>query len=101
VSAYTDAVEHNLRGVEHVSVGRCQTCPECGFEEGESGDDEGGFSRSPCDACGTHMSGNRYAAHGLVASVDGMNPTLLCHFDVCADCLAYLVNGTEPEEWDD
>jgi len=70
---------------EFVSVGWCEVCDHCPEDE-----DEGFFSWSPCDVCGSGLGGNRYAGHMLV---DGK----LCHIDVCVDCVMYIANGDLPE----
>jgi hypothetical protein len=114
---YVESVEHYLKGLTFVSPGLCPSCSEClsSFnyrnyrdEEGDGNeirtaeeqfaediengevDDEGGFSSSQCDSCGSTMAGDRYAAHGV-----GTNGKIL-HLDVCADCLVYLANGDIP-----
>jgi hypothetical protein len=100
------AVEAGCEGLEAVSGGLCPTCPECqrdfdmepreffaAYEAGKVAD-EGGFSWHACECCGSHLGGNRYAAHGLDA--DGE----LVHFSICADCLCYLANGDMPENWE-
>lgn len=79
--------------LEFVSVGICPSCLVCqdtwNMPEDElqtawtdcTVNDEGGFSWSPCEGCGSTLGGNRYAAHGRTP--DGT----LIHFDVCGDCL--------------
>ncbi len=111
MSRFTGSIERNLRGVEFFSVGACPGCPDCGLEnrpcrhcdgdgtgETEPSEhdrecaDEGGFSWSPCESCGSTFGGNRYPAHGVI---DGRR----YHFHVCADCLSYHANGDEPDAW--
>ena len=87
VSAYTEAVERELRGVEAVSVGAAKDCGECFACEPEAV-----FSWSSCDGCGSSLGGDRYPGHGLI---DGT----LYHFEFCVDCVQYIANGDEPEEW--
>ena len=58
-------------------------------------EDEGSFSWSQCDACGSSLGGDRYAAHGFLKGTRE-----IIHLDVCVDCLLYLANGDEPEEWE-
>jgi hypothetical protein len=90
MSDFVDAVE---RGLEHVSVGYlpyadCGDCPE---EQNEDVGDEGFFSWQSCDCCGSHLGGDRFAAHGIDSGGNGI------HLDICVDCLVYIANGDEPE----
>ncbi len=91
-----------------ISPGLCSDCPDCqssfGYDDERAFDndiasgavcDEGGFSYQDCDCCGSSLGGDRYAAHGHVTMKDGA--VVLCHFDICEDCLQYLANGTLPE----
>lgn len=87
MSEFTERVEANLKGIEHVSTGYalgCNCCPELD-------EDEGGFSWSSCASCGSTLGGNRYSAHGIVEG------GRLIHLEVCEDCLCFLANGDEPE----
>lgn len=108
MTAYTDAVERGLRGLRAVSTGICSGCETCQRETGmnedelrtawESGTvcDEPFFSWSSCDVCGSSLGGNREPGHGLDDNGD------IVHLDgVCVDCVCYLANGDEPEEWDE
>ncbi len=93
MSRFTEAVERALNGLEHVSVGyvpydKCGECPE---EQDESIGDEGYFSWSACDCCGSGLGGTRYAAHGIDANGD------IVHLNVCQDCVWYITYGEEPE----
>lgn len=129
MSAFTEAVERWLKGLEHVSTGACPGCRECGLEESvpcpecngdgdfecpgcggdgvveiESDDTrlielagEPHFSWSSCDSCGSHLGGDRHPAHGVAKN--GEQETIV-HLDVCTDCLFYIANGDEPEEWE-
>jgi hypothetical protein len=56
--------------------------------------DEGGFSWSSCDSCGSSLGGDRYVAHGVDANKD------IIHMDICVDCLMFFANGDVPEEWE-
>lgn len=130
MSAFTEAVERGLKGLEHVSTGACPGCHECGLETercpkckgfGEvdyapcdycrgDGDvdvspdnqkkidhaEEPHFSWHACDCCGSDLGGDRHPAHGIAKINDRET---LVHLDVCTDCLCYLANGDEPEEW--
>lgn len=120
MSIYTDAVEHNLKGLEAVSTGACPGCAECADEHGfrdteddagnitrtaveafteayEAGEvvDEGGFSWHECGICGSTFGGDRYSWH----AIDAKSKRLYHFTDACVDCLFYLVNGDEPEGW--
>ena len=105
LSEYAQAIKDNLEGLEFISAGLCGTCPNCQRDYGmaprafyttvRNGDvyDEGGFSWQPCEACGSSLGGNRYTAHGFDQEDN------LIHFSVCEDCLLYIANNDEPEEW--
>ncbi|KKM88460.1 hypothetical protein LCGC14_1258600 [marine sediment metagenome] len=94
---YEQSVEHYLECITAVSSGANHMCPECDPDniDGDTFEqdypDEGGFSWSHCEGCGSAFGGDRYAGHGLI---DGE----LIHLQLCTDCLLYLVNGDEPEE---
>lgn len=100
MSKYTEAVEQGLSGLRYPSFGpvfdqgHCADCDEQGFRE-EIGD-EGHFSWSPCGICGTSLGGQRYVWHWV--DVDGY---LMHEDDGCTDCLIYLSNGDEPEDWEE
>lgn len=56
--------------------------------------EEGGFSSSSCGICGTNLAGDRFIGHALDENGE------LMHFDDgCVDCVLYISNGDEPEEW--
>jgi hypothetical protein len=74
----------------------CRECPAPGDCSEDSGD-EGSFSWSDCDGCGSSLGGNRYAAHGLVAPKRYHKRTMLIHLDVCVDCLCFIANGDLPD----
>lgn len=117
MSEYTDAVEYHLKGCKGVSVGVCPGCEECRDifaedmtmeefeEEWHTGDvcDEGGFSRSRCGICGSRLGGNRYIWHWILVpegkTVSDPESRIIHEDDCCVDCLMYLANGDEPEEW--
>lgn len=102
MSAYTEAVQHYLSGLETVSPTECPGCeacygwcntPEEPTEEQRAVAEEPSFSCQPCDACGS-SPGDRHPAHGIdQASGD------VLHLDICIDCVLYLANGDEPESW--
>lgn len=111
MSAYTDAVDNNLDGLHHVSVGiAVKACAKCAGDHGWSPGDpepepEGAFSACSCDSCGSSLGGDRYAAHGFLIP-EGEDPNddelwALIHLEVCVDCLRYLACGDEPDNWTD
>lgn len=97
MSAYTDAVEANLKGCRFVSFGVCPGCEQCqsDYDCETAPEDEGGFSWSSCGICGQHLGGDRYVWHW----VDDKD-NIIHESDGCPDCLVYISNGDEPEEWE-
>ena len=105
MSKYTDAVERGSEGLECVSSGVCSRCEQCQSNHGLDGDeiarlqdngelpDEGSYSWQDCDLCGSGLGGDRYDAHGLDKDHN------IVHLDICVDCVMYVANGDEPEEW--
>ena len=81
-------------------IGKLCECPGCSNEgDKESGArDEGSFSWSSCDACGSSLGGDRFAGHALVGPEKN-----IVHLNVCCDCLMFIANGDEPrpEDWGD
>jgi hypothetical protein len=104
MSEFRKALEYHAANAD-ISPGVTEHCPCCPSLDDWDGDteryyDEASepyFSRSPCDSCGSHLGGHRYAAH----SFDG-EPTWenLIHWDICVDCLFFFANGEEPTEWE-
>lgn len=106
MSRFTDSVDVYLKGFDFVSTGACPGCVDCGLEDmsemPDTSDEESrfelasepGFSWSACDGCGSTFGGHRYPAHGRSEEDDS-----LVHFRVCTDCVLYLANGDEPEDW--
>lgn len=93
--SFLKAVAHYLKGIKRTHHGYAEGCPDCPEEQDpEKNPDEGGFSRSDCDSCGSSLGGGRYAAHGFDDKTGE-----LYHLDICVDCLAYHANGEVPEEW--
>lgn len=118
MSAYTDAVERGLEGLQAVSTGPCPGCETCaenyGFETDEqgmaafrkawqSGDVESvaSFSWSGCDICGTSLGVDTECWHAIAGKPgDDLKGREILHFQsACVDCVMYLANGDEPEEW--
>ena len=88
---YQEAFARWTKDLVGLNTGLASCCPECGDFNEEIGD-EGGFSWSQCDTCGSTLGGNRYAAHGFAEGDD--TPI---HLDVCEDCLCYIANGDLPQ----
>lgn len=109
MSKYTDSIEHNCEGIDNISPGICYTCEQCQSNYNMEADelmeamdtqeviDEGSFSWSSCDTCGSGLGGNRYIAHGRIRG--GINMYGIIHLEICTDCLMYFANGDEPENW--
>lgn len=77
-------------------TGRTCKCPQCPTRASDDEGDEGSFSWSDCDTCGSHLGGDRHAAHGLVSPKKYARRTELIHLDVCTDCLFFIANGDLP-----
>lgn len=101
MSKFTESFEYWTEGL-HIMPGATHTCGGCNPEGLSEGDydrescDEGGFSWSRCDTCGSAFGGDRYPAHAFVENDPGKG---LIHYDVCVDCLMFIANGDEPGEW--
>ena len=64
--------------------------------------DEGSFSWSECDSCGSTFGGDRFKAHAIHNEAFGPNakqPDNVHHIEICVDCLIFHANGDEPEQW--
>lgn len=108
MSAFTDAFAIGIHGLKGVSTGTCPGCPTCMDADGcadeaahramldteQCPSSEGHFSWSPCGICGTKLPGDRSAWH-WVDPKDGV----VHEDDACTDCVMFLANGTEPEDW--
>ena len=99
MSDFEQAFEQQTAGLDYLSAGACPGCADCGLEVDHTDDEydmanEGHFSRSWCDTCGSRFGGDRYPAHANLAETGE-----LVHLDVCTDCLMYMANGEEPETW--
>ena len=108
MSAYARAVAEHAAGIFHLNAGAAASCPECLKAHGieDTGDieamqeqmiDEGNFSWSPCDCCGSRLGGDRYAAHGWDNQDIAQDNSI--HLDICTDCVFYTEYGDEPTEW--
>lgn len=62
-------------------------------ESARSMAEEGGFSHSSCDSCGSSLAGDRYPAHYWAGGE-------LRHDTVCVDCLMFHANGDVPDRWE-
>ena len=103
-SDFVKAFENGSHWAKYLSPGACFNCLECfdGFDGGpqdfveavESGEytADDGFSWHQCDICGTTLGGSRHAAHAF-------DDDELVHLMVCVDCVMYMANGDEPEDW--
>lgn len=90
---YQQAIERNLKGIEHVSTGACRGCPECDLdmdctEHQRELAEEPHFSWSACECCGSSLGGDRHKAHGIIQGTKE-----LIHLEVCSDCLYFLNYG--------
>ena len=97
---FVEQVEHFCEGL-HIASGACPGCSDCGLEdeadvEEIQAQEEGGFSWSACDSCGSTLGGNRYPSHGTYRGEEG--ELRIIHLDVCVDCVMYHEYGTLPEE---
>ncbi len=114
MSKYTEAVARNTKSLGALSTGACPGCTTCQERFNycceysmqaayDAGDivDEGAFSKSSCDCCGSSMAGNRHAAHYIIPDDKGSTRGQpIEHASICTDCLVYLANGDEPENWE-
>ncbi len=105
--AYIDAFNRRTSDLQFLSCGICSKCSDCQstFDAGELTlerliqdglTDEGGYSRSGCDCCGSSLYQMLYAGH---AYVDLGGKQVLTHLDLCVDCMLYIANGQLPERW--
>lgn len=93
---FKQAIEHNLKGLEHISTGACPGCDECGLSDEPSDHErdlagEPSFSWCACECCGSSLGGDRHPAHGVIS--DATKTGQILHFLVCSDCLYYLNYG--------
>lgn len=112
--AFVKAFEQGAEGLHYLSAGGALAdCPDCfdvsdcdGSACGSSDPgvvcycgDEGSFSWSGCELCGSTFGGDRYDGHAFVRPDDESDPSILVHVSMCCDCLFYVANGDVPEEW--
>lgn len=98
MSAFIEAIERELAGLESPAVGPApRTCAACKGRHED--DDEGSFSWSRCDSCGSTFGGDRYVAHALRKGRSPRRRANWIHLSICSDCLFFHANGDEPEDW--
>lgn len=107
---YQERVAKSLEGLEAVSTGVCPGCSRCAKDHGYHPDNpesmqafedawcngeiqgEPSFSWRSCGICHSPLGGDRepwhYVQGGEIYHESG----------ACVDCIAYLANGTIPEE---
>jgi len=106
MSAYTEAVASNIKNLKGVSTGICPGCEQCADDHGisveeiteqyEKGSvcDEPHFTWSGCDICGSTFGLDAEAWHWV-----DKNGVIIHESNACVDCVVYLANGDEPEQW--
>jgi hypothetical protein len=110
MSEFTDAVYETLRGeyesgfilTTGIATKVCEQCSDWYEEEV----DEGSFSWTRCESCGSSLGGQRYVAHLIAHEPEegwpgGEKGPDVYHISICADCLIFHANGDEPDpnEW--
>ena len=94
----------------------CAACDGAGYVEGSNDDEEArqlaeepSFSSAQCDGCGSTLAGDRHPAHATARrylpqeryyGLRPSGPEYILHLDICTDCVLYLANGDEPENWE-
>jgi len=81
--AYQQEFERCTQGLTYLTTGNSCECESCS----DGGEDEGHFSRYPCDTCGSRLAGQRHSAHAQA------EPFGLVHLEVCEECLYYINYG--------
>jgi len=97
---YQARFEAGTNGLEFISTGINSKCTECqciyGYEnehefeiavENQDVLDEGSFSNSYCDICGSMLGGDKFIAHGINKDEE------LVHLEICVDCMYYNEYG--------
>ena len=111
MSKFTDAIEQNWPDYV-ISPGNspemecCQAAHD--WADPENSDhwgmaDEGSFSWSECESCGSKLGGDRYDAHAIHREAFGPNakqPGNIHHIEICTDCILFHANGDEPDDWE-
>lgn len=104
--------ERYLDGLKGASPSVASSCPHCQRDFGFVGRpralakaveeqeviDEGGFSWNQCAVCGSRLGGNRYTWHAWTCTGSTAIDSELVHGTCCADCVAWLANGTPFED---
>lgn len=103
---FLDAIERNWPGYT-IAPGASPDMDCCGNHPADSDElqieDEGGFSWSPCESCGSTLGGDRHPGHAIHKDAFGPNakrPDDVHHISMCVDCLLFHANGDLPEDWD-
>ena len=92
---YLEWVAHFCRGLTVAPGTAAEVCGECESDGEEY--NEGSFSWSDCDSCGSTLGGDRHPAHGIVQSDgDTLPKGTIIHMSICVDCLMYHANGETP-----
>ena len=112
MQSFLESVNHYCEGLT-VAPGPAACCDHCrsayGIDDDVSIDDaqaamvdEGSFSWSQCDSCGSMVGGDRYDAHGILQEpINTINgPIEIIHLSICTDCLLFHANGDVPENWE-
>jgi len=95
--AFLSAINDRLEGLEFSSSGYAtKSCPACldifpDHEGEEEPEDEGSFSWSQCDSCGTTLGGDRHVAHAFTKEME------VIHLDICTNCHMFHANGDLPD----
>ena len=97
---YEESFKNGSKGFTAWSSGFCSGCQDCldgqniccsdkaeAMIERDEIVNEPNFSSQACDICGSHLGGDRYAAHAL----DDDNE--IVHFEICTDCIYYMEYG--------
>ena len=107
-SPFVAGIVASTQGLSAVSTGICPSCDECRQEYAPDATPEEveelwqtgkvyaepSFSWHGCDICGSRLGGEFEPWHAIDANGD------LIHGDrACVDCVVYLANGDQPENW--
>lgn len=110
MSEYTDAVEAGLKDLKFPSTGMCPGCEECrgefasdmsmaafeaAWQRGEVEEYPNEFSTGRCGICDTSMAGARHVWHWV-----NEDNEIVHEDDACTDCVMFMCNGDEPEQWE-
>lgn len=76
-----------LEAIEHNWPGPWTVVPDCG-------EDDGGFSWTACDSCGSNLGGDRQPA----TAINHETKETVEELGVCVDCCLFHANGDLPED---